>query len=721
MPRRKELPKFATALLCGAGVASLVGLLRLSGALDLWELKTRDYRTRWTLAERKEHDPPVRPDVMLINVTDDSLKRVDELFRNGMKWPWDRETQGYVVKACARGKAASLLYDFLINEVGEPDDEKCLVDAVMAGPPAYFAGAFREKRLDKDTDTPEHRALLEKLAIEVDNDGSVKTAERYEAVILPTPRLCGVVAGVCDISTPRDEDGLIRRYRLFSTYHQRYYPSFVLAAIMAREKARIVRVRSRQLLVGSTTLPVEEDGSILLRYYPPRESFLVRSAFNVIQDAVRQVRKEPSTYDYSQFEGKTVFFATSAVGLTDLRLTPVSRQPLPGVEIHMSALANILNGEFLREAPGWASALLFALMAFAVALATRYSPAAVGGVASAGALAGVVALSVALYQGRWVVDVVPSVVAIVFSYAASSAVNFLYEGRQRLRIKRDFQRYMSPKVVEKILKNPDALSVKGEKKMLTIFFMDFKGFTAMSERLDAEELVSLISEYHNEAAEEIFGTEGTLDKYIGDAIMAFWNDPIAQEDHALRACLSAIGAQKRLVDMARKMKERGLPEMSARIGINTGIATVGNMGARNQVNYTVIGDEVNLASRLEGVNKEFGTAIIVSEASCQTAKDRLEVRELALIKVKGRKQPVRIFELMGLKGEVPAERIARARKFEQALEELRGRRFQKAWEIFLALTQEKDPAAEPYLALCERYLNEGPSADWDGSYQMESK
>jgi class 3 adenylate cyclase len=243
----------------------------------------------------------------------------------------------------------------------------------------------------------------------------------------------------------------------------------------------------------------------------------------------------------------------------------------------------------------------------------------------------------------------------------------------------------------------------------------------MSEKLDAAELVGLISEYHNEAAEEIFRTEGTVDKYIGDAIMAFWNDPIPQEDHALRACLSAIGAQKRLVEMAKKMRERGLPEMTARIGINTGIATVGNMGAKNQVNYTVIGDEVNLASRLEGVNKEFGTAIIVSEASVMTAKDLLETRELALIKVKGRKQPVRIFELLGLKGEVPPDRLERARRFEEGLSELRARRFQKAWERFLELAHEKDRAADPYVALCERFLSEGAPADWDGSYQMETK
>jgi adenylate cyclase len=723
MAGRRELSKPVTALLSGAGVALLVGLLHWAGFLDLWELKTRDLRTRWTLRpERDDVDPYLRPDILLVDVTDESLRLMDKQTAGGMKWPWDREIQAHLVKACTRGKAGAILYDFLINEAGRPEDEKYLVDAVKLAPPTYFAGGFREVRESDTKDSSEEKELLGKLAIDVDNDGTVTVPDLFRQVVLPTPRLCNTIQGVCVISTPRDEDGGIRRYRLYATYGGRSYPSFVLAALMAREKTRQVRIRNRWMSIGSLSFPVEADGSILIRYYPPQKSFPFKSAWTVIY-ADSEVEDSGSTqkFDFRDLEGKTVFFGTSAVGLTDLRVTPASKAPLAGVLIHMMALANVLQGDFLRESPRWISVLLFISCAIGVAFSTRYSPAALGGAVSAGALVGAIGLSVVLYKERWIVDLVPSLAAILLSYAATSAINFLYEGRQRLRIKRDFQRYMSPKVVEKILKNPDALSMKGEKKTLTVFFLDFKGFTAMSEKLDAEHLVELIDQYHNEASEEIFRTDGTLDKFIGDAIMAFWNDPISQEDHALRACLTAVGAQKRLKDMALKMKDRGLPEMSARIGINTGPVTVGNMGARNQVNYTVIGDEVNLASRLEGVNKEFGTAIIISDACYQLAKERVEVRELALIKVKGKRQPVRIFELLGLKGEVPRERLEGARRFESALEDLRGRRFQKAWEKFLALSHAHDAAAEPYLALCERYLSEPPPPEWDGSYQMETK
>jgi adenylate cyclase len=722
MAARTEVSKPVTAILSGAGVALLVGLLQAAGLLDLWELKTRDYRSRWTLrAERKEGDPPIHPDLLLVDITDESLKLMDRQTRGGMKWPWLREIQAHFFKAFTRGNAGVILYDFLINEAGDPDDETYLVDAVKKAPPSYFAGGFREVRISDSKDSPEEKAFLASLAIEVDNDGSVTVPHLYRQVVLPTPRLCKAVTGICDISTPRDPDGVIRRYRLFSSYDGRYYPTFALASLMAREKARTVRIRNRILTVGTVSFPVEADGTIFIRYYPPKTSFTYRAAWNVVSASDDADSGKATTFDFRQFEGKIILVETSSVGLTDLRVTPVSEAPMAGGEFHLTVLANILNREFLREAPRWVSLLLFVSVAFGVAFLTRYTTAAVGGAISVGALLGMTALSVTLYKALWIVDLVPSLGSILLSYAATSAINFLYEGRQRLRIKRDFQRYMSPKVVEKILKNPDALSMKGEKKTLTVFFLDFKGFTAMSEKLDAEHLVELIDQYHNEASEEIFRTDGTLDKFIGDAIMAFWNDPISQEDHALRACLTAVGAQKRLKDMALKMKDRGLPEMSARIGINTGPVTVGNMGARNQVNYTVIGDEVNLASRLEGVNKEFGTAIIISDACYQLAKERVEVRELALIKVKGKRQPVRIFELLGLKGEITAERLDGARRFESALDDLRGRRFQKAWEKFLAMSHAHDSAAEPYLALCERYLNEPPPPEWDGSYQMETK
>src|SRR6185295_20040527 len=257
---------------------------------------------------------------------------------------------------------------------------------------------------------------------------------------------------------------------------------------MARQKASKVVVRNRQIIIGSLTIPVERDSSILLRYYPKGDSFATGSAWNMVNNAAAVEDGEKSEFDFRQLEGRTVIVGTDAAGLTDLRVTPIT-ETMPGPEIHMTALANVLNGDYLREAPGWVSVLLFMVLALGAALATRFTSATVGAVIAAGTVAGLVGLSIALYNGRWIVDLVAPVLAIGLAFAATSAVNFLHEGRKRQEVKRIFGQYVSKKVVDKILQHHDALHLEGERKTVTIFFMDFAGFTSMSEKLDPPELV----------------------------------------------------------------------------------------------------------------------------------------------------------------------------------------------------------------------------------------
>jgi adenylate cyclase len=714
MPPRKELPRGVQALLTGLAVAAVV--LLAAPAFRPLELKSRDLRMRWTRPPKGDPEQFDHPEIGMILITDDSLEWGEGQHRS---WPWPRDLLAPMFRACTLGKARAVLFDMFTHiDKDAFATEAELAKDIRGGPPTYFAVPFFEEANQNADQRKDLEALLQKYAIPVDTDGSVEVPTPYASVKLSQPALAEAITGIADVHTLRDdEDKIIRNYQLLIRFRNRYYPSFALAGLMAREKATSVRIRDGILSVGSLSIPVDRKCKIGLRYY---RRFTALFAAPVIEGvwSIEEDKKETSFHP-SRIQDRIMLIGTTAAALFDMKTSPVGE--LPGTEVHATALRNILQKEFLREVPFALAALVTAALAVGTALVTRFSSVTIGAVGAAGVLAAYTGANVGIFSNHWILELVVPVMAIVLAYAATSAVNFLNEGRQRRRIKRDFQSYVSPRVVEKILANPDALSLKGERKTLTMFFMDFAGFTSMSELLDPLELVALISEYHNEAAEEIFKTEGTIDKYMGDAIMAFWNDPIAQEDHPLRACLTAINAQKRLRQMAIKMKERGLPEMRARIGINTGVATVGNMGAKHQVGYTVIGDEVNLASRLEGVNKEFGTEIIISEAACVPARDKLDVRELALIKVKGKKVPVRIFELIGIKGEAPPERLERARRFEEAFAEFRARRFAKAWEMFLSLSQKGDRASEVYVSLCERYREEPPPPDWDGSYQMEHK
>ena len=719
MAARKELPRSIQALMSGAAVAAVVLLLHIVGAFRQLELKTQDLRMRWTTPPKGDPQQFDHPEIGIMDITDDSLGWFTDMDQKHRTWPWPRDVISTLFRACAMGKARAILFDMFTHvdldaQATEPEWAK----DILSGPACYFAVPFSRdpiKRADRRSDLD---TLLQKYEIQVDTDGSVNIPAPYASVQLSQPVLAQAITGISDVQTPRDkEDDIIRRYRLLVGFRGHYFPSLALAGLMVREQVRSVKIQNGTLSVGRLSIPLDRDGMIGLRFY---ERFTAMYASPVIAGVwTIEDDKKVTSFDPAKVKDRLIVIGTSAAQLFDLKASPVGERP--GSELHATALRNILQGEFLRQAPFVVTFLTGVALALGTALATRYSSATLGASITLGLLGAYTGASISVFSNHWIIELVVPVMAIVLSYAVTSAVNFLHEGRQRMRIKRDFQSYVSPKVVEKILANPDALSLKGERKTLTMFFMDFAGFTSMSELLDPLELVALISDYHNEAAEEIFKTEGTIDKYMGDAIMAFWNDPIAQEDHALRACVTAVAAQKRLRQMALKMKERGLPEMRARIGINTGIATVGNMGAKHQKGYTVIGDEVNLASRLEGVNKEFGTEIIISEAACLPARDKLDVRELALIKVKGKKIPVRIFELIGLKGEAPPERLERAKLFGEAFGEFRARRFNRAWELFLSLTQKGDRPSEVYVSLCERYMSDPPPPDWDGSYQMEHK
>jgi adenylate cyclase len=718
MAARKEWPRSVQALLSGAAVALVVLLLQVTGALRLQELRTRDLRMGWTKPAKADAGQFDHPEIGIIDISNDSLEWFTDMDPKHRTWPWPRDILSTVFRGCALGKARAVLFDMFTHidldaQATEPEWAK----DILAGPPAYFAVPFNRDPLERADKRKDLDALLRKYEILVDTDGSVNIPSPYASVQFSQPVIAQAITGICDVSTPRDVDDIIRKYRLLVRFRDHYFPSFALAGLMVREQVKKVQIRNGVLSVGRLSIPLERDGNIGLRFY---EKFNALYASPVIAGVWSiEDDKKVTSFNPEKLKDRIIVIGTSAAALFDLKASPVGERP--GCEMHATALRNILQGEILREAPFLVTILITLALALGTALATRFSSALMGASAAVGLLAAYTGVNVAIFSNHWILELVVPIMGIVLSYAATSAVNFLHEGRQRLRIKRDFQSYVSPKVVEKILANPDALSLKGERKTLTLFFMDFAGFTAMSERLDPLELVALISEYHNEAAEEIFKTEGTIDKYMGDAIMAFWNDPIAQADHPLRACVTAINAQKRLRQMAIQMKERGLPEMRARIGINTGLSTVGNMGAKHQVGYTVIGDEVNLASRLEGVNKEFGTEIIVSEPTCLPIKEALEVRELALIKVKGKKLPVRIYELIALKGEAPPERMETVCRFEEALAEFRARRFNRAWELFLSLSQKGDPPSGVYVGLCERYMSEAPPADWDGSYQMERK
>jgi len=288
--------------------------------------------------------------------------------------------------------------------------------------------------------------------------------------------------------------------------------------------------------------------------------------------------------------------------------------------------------------------------------------------------------------------------------------------RQRDQIQGLFKRYLAPQVVDELIRNPEKAAPGGERRELTVLFSDLVGFTALSEELSPEAMVDLLNDYF-ERATEVLGLHGaTLDKFIGDAIMCFWNAPLPQEDHAARACRTALGLLAVVDLLAPEFQARGVKHLDCRIGVNTGPGVVGNIGSRAAQDYTVIGDTVNLASRLEGAAKAYGVRILVSEETVLAARGVVLARELDLLRVKGRQLPVRVHELVGLAGTPPPAHLAR---FAEGLTHYRARRFAEAREAFLA--SPKDPPSRVFAARCETWMNQPPPEDWDGVFSLDTK
>ncbi|MBT5874355.1 MAG: CHASE2 domain-containing protein [Candidatus Latescibacteria bacterium] len=429
----------------------------------------------------------------------------------------------------------------------------------------------------------------------------------------------------------------------------------------------------------------------------------------------------------ADLDGKLLVYGLTATGTQDMNPTPFNpRYQMVGY--HANAMNTILMDQFLdRMDHHWRITLLVVLGIIMGVLVPRFGP------APGGAIVGGLLLTHSLsayfffvYGGYWI-DIVGPVGVIVVSYLAVSINNYLIERKERAYIQDSFKMYLSPAVVDQIADNPGLLSLGGRRAELTILFTDVAGFSTISEQMTAEGLVELLNEYLGTMTDIIMDNNGTVDKYEGDLIMAFWGAPIDNPNHAIDACKASIIMNDRLAEMRKMWTEMERPDyitrMDARIGLNTGDVVVGNMGSQSRMDYTVMGDHVNLASRLEGANKPYGTHIMISEFTYFKVRDELEARKLDVIRVVGRDEPVTVYELLNVKGQVDSRLAEVVAKYNEALEIYEAREWTGAQEKFFEALRidEDDGPTQTYLDRCERYLAEPPPADWDGVETLTEK
>ncbi len=424
------------------------------------------------------------------------------------------------------------------------------------------------------------------------------------------------------------------------------------------------------------------------------------------------------------FKDKIVFVGATAAGTYDLKVTPLSPFTA-GVLIHMTALDNMLRNRYMRPASSWAFVLGTLLLCLSTASAFILSrrPLLKVGLAIGVVLAyyGLVVHAFTSH-GLWMELALPTGAALL-TFTTAATLEYFTEGRKRRQLRAVFDRFMAPEVVQEILRDPERIELGGETRVLSVLFTDVAGFTTLSEKLPPQRLVELINRYLSAMAGVILRHRGNVNKYLGDGIMAIFGAPAGDPAHATLACYAALDCQAALAELREEGRRQGYPDLVTRIGINSGPLVVGYMGSQARMEYTAMGDSVNLASRLEGANKYYGTLILLGPQTYDQAKEGIEAREIDLLRVKGKEEPVAVYELLGRRGGLEVRQRQLIERYQEGLIAYKRRDFQAAKRAFEAAlgVDPQDGPSRVYRERVEAFLRSPPPPSWNGVYDLQSK
>ncbi|MEK7469630.1 MAG: adenylate/guanylate cyclase domain-containing protein [Planctomycetota bacterium] len=703
---RRGLEALVVALVVGAAL-SLAGR---NEVLDHFERGTLDDRFNWYANPAKVHE-----DIVVVELTDDDLDSVYKV--NKQVWPWPRSAYALAVDwlTSAGAKAVFLDFSFQDDHGRYPEQDKRLSEKVTAAGNVYILATFNApvQRFEERIPALHSRAT-----------GTAPAwMKSYPTITGP---LDALITGAKGIVSPtygvdeNDPEGVARRYPIGHAHGGRAFPSPAVA-LAADYLGQPVALDGRGASIGDRRIDIDERGLFSLNWKAKCREYNPKR-FTLAGIIANKQGKAAEKYDPEEFRGKIVLIGAAAEGLNDFKASPLSR--VLGVEIHAAALDTILQNEIVHRVPyGVVVAAIFGLALLAAAAGIRMRIRFLVPLVIAVA-AGYVGLAFWLLGHRQIwLDVVSPVTALVLATTGSALVNYAVEGRQKRDIRSKFGTYLTPEYVTMLEENPGLFKLGGEERVGTAFFSDLSGFTAMSEKMTASELVSRMNEYLTLMTNSIKRFKGTVDKYEGDAIVAFWNAPIEQKDHAVLACRAALDNQKELAGLRERwMKSYGVSVL-ARIGLNTGKMIFGNMGSDDKFNYTMMGDPVNLAARLESANKDYGTYLMIGQDTYELVKDVMECRELDLIKVKGKQIPVTVYELLCEKGRLEPRTRECLDRYNLGLQAYRLKQFLAAEQRFLEALEidPKDSPSKLYVERSRALVEKPPEPGWTYIYEKKDK
>ncbi len=734
-------------------LAQRIGLSRLLGLcllipllmLRIWDpaplatlrLKIFDL---YQLAEPRQ--PKVEP-VVIVDIDEESLATIGQ-------WPWPRTE---VARMLDRLRAAGVVATAFDVVFAEPDRtspavyadflkeaEPGVVEALRSLPSndEVFARAIRQSRLVLGQ-SGYHRSLEEaarvdtpKIPLAILGRDPTPYLYRFPGLVRNTAELEQAASSRAVFNLVPERDGVVRRVPAFVVADGQIVPSLTIELLRIATGGNAFAIKTddagvRSFVVAGVEVPTDRHGRLWVHYAESRPHLYV-SASDLLAGEVEAQR----------LAGKLALIGTSAAGLLDIKATPLQTYT-PGVEVHAQLLEMILGSQMLLR-PNYAlgaELVAFAIIALLIIALVPILGATFTLLLGAVVAGGLLAASWWLYTGEGVlIDVAYPLLGSFLVYGLLVFTNYLREEGRREQVRSAFRHYLSPALVDQLAEEPDRLVLGGERKEMTILFTDVRGFTTISEGLQdqPQKLTRLMNRLLTPLSAEILKTQGTIDKYMGDAIMAFWNAPIADEDHALHACEAALamrGALDRLnAQLAREAAEgrEAAILLNVGIGINSGSCVVGNMGSEQRFDYSVLGDSVNLASRLEGQCKTYGSDITIGETTASAVGEKMTTVELDVIRVKGKREPQRVFALLGpadlAKDSDVRSIIATMHDVQTAY---RGQYWDEVQRRLDSLAgkhldlMKLEVYEQLYRARIEAFRVEPPPPGWDGVYTAETK
>lgn len=727
-------------------------LLFSIGPLKSLELRLIDER----FVRRGEIDIKDSADVIILEITKESHEQIEE------SWPWPRSVFARVIDNLNEAGVRAVGLDLVMSK---PDDYSPINDSLLHSAIKKHKNVVVAGELD--TEEEAEIAAYQKgekeyygQIIQFTDTSYSNLTFNFNNIFFHADSSIGIVL------TTTDYDKVIRRIKPVisssrftpgSDYTAKF-PAFSYALInkyYGLSKFNTVKISKDHFLIHDKEIPRFDASTVLINYYGAAGTFPHIEFSRVLDDSEyltveeKELEVDINYWDDPDiglqnqgiFKDKIVIIGSTMAVDKDHFNIPISAtgkeggNMIYGVEFHANAIQNVLWNDFLTaqsQSFGIFSLLILSLLIFYGSSFIKQKKIKHHFLLEIVNILFVVITIFAIYElgfylfinNQYVISLVSPLLAVILAYFSSTAYNFISERSQSKMIKGMFSHYVSGSLVNELLQDPDKLKLGGEKRNLTILFSDIAGFTSISERMGAEELVVFINEYLTEMTTIVINNNGTLDKYIGDAVMAFWGAPLPMKDHAIQACKTAVEMQKRLAILRGKWDFSEDQQIQIRIGLNTGDVVVGNIGGQNRFDYTVMGDTVNLASRLEGANKQYGTLNMVSEHTYEVVKNEIVARELDNIRVKGKEKPTRVYELIGLQNDDEAvQKIENLKLYFEALEMYKQSNFTQAKNTFIK-SAEFLPGDSPsglYIDRCQYYIDNPPEKDWNKVFVMKTK